>query len=116
MNTAYLESLTASWRSDADTLRRRGAEQLAECMESMAAEFEAALREWMDEQLTLEEAAAERGLKYDTMRKRVERGVYVNVGKKGAPRVRRANIYKNGRITAVDDKLDIAEQILRACD
>jgi len=78
---------------------------------SLAAELEAALREWMDERLTLEDAAEERGLNYDAMRKRLERGVYVNVGKKGAPRIRRADLY-NGQPREVS----IVEQVLAGLD
>ncbi len=88
VNLATLESLTESWRREADVFRRYGS-PLAGVCELHAEELEERIREWQLETLTLEEAAAESGLSYSAVQKKVRRGEWPNAGKKGAPRVER---------------------------
>ena len=66
--------LTAHWRTDATTLRRRGAEPQATTLETCAEELEAALREHELEALTLQEAAGESGYSAEHLRRRVRDG------------------------------------------
>lgn len=84
--------LIARWRSDAEVLRRRGAPALAEALESAADEAETWWREWRLELLTLQEAAGETGLAYDTAQRKVASGEWPNRGSKGRPRVYRADV------------------------
>ena len=60
---------------------------------SYAADLEERLREWWLEELTIEDAATELGVNYDAMRKRLANGSTTNAGRKGAPRVRRCDLY-----------------------
>lgn len=90
---ATLRSLAETWRTQAELLRRRGAPQQAETLESAAEDLEDRLREWKLELLTLEEAAEEAGLAYDTIQRKVAEGEIPNAGEKNAPRVRRAALH-----------------------
>lgn len=90
-----LEALTdqvASWREEADLLRRRGAPRQADVLESAAEDLEDRLREWRLEALSLEQAARESGLAYDTVQRKVGSEL-PNAGEKGSPRVRRCDLH-----------------------
>lgn len=91
--TAALRSLASDWRGDAELLRRRGAPQQANALESAAEDLEERLREWGAELLTLEGAAEEAGLAYDTIQRKVSSGEIPNAGEQGSPRVRRADLH-----------------------
>jgi hypothetical protein len=84
--------LPAAWRERATELRRFGAEPQAVTLEAVAAELEAALRAADDEELTLKEAAAESGYSAERLRHKVAEGDVPNAGRKGAPRIRRADL------------------------
>ena len=83
--------LTDSWRKEAELFRRRGLNEAADVAESYAAELETVLREYRLAELTLTEAAAEAGLKYDTIQGKVASGEIPNAGRPGSPRVRRCD-------------------------
>lgn len=87
-----IRDLPQEWRVEADVLRRRKAPLRAELMESLAEQLEQRLREWRLELLTLEQAAHEAGVKYDTIQRKVGSEIQ-NAGEKGAPRVRRADLH-----------------------
>ena len=116
MNTARLQSLAAAWRDEADLLRRRGLEREARMVESFAAQLEERLQEWELQELTLEEAATELGLKYDTVQRRVACGELPNAGRKGSPRVRRRDLYGGASSTphlvTESGEPDIASEVL----
>lgn len=81
-----------SWREEADLLRRRGAPRQAEVLESAADDLEERLEEWRLEALSLEDAARESGLAYDTVQRKVGSEL-PNAGEKGSPRVRRCDLH-----------------------
>ena len=112
MNLQPLQDLAAEWRTEAELFRRRGMEDSARLAESYAHDLEGRIREWGLEALTLEEAALETGLAYDTLQKKVSRGSIPNVGAKRAPRVRRCDLYGTPRPCLVEDE-SLAETILR---
>lgn len=87
-----LRSLVDTWQQEAHLLRRRGAPQQADTLESAAEELEDRLRGWSLELLTLEEAAREAGLAYDTVQRKVGSEI-PNAGETGSPRVRRADLH-----------------------
>lgn len=89
---ATLRSQADTWRSEAKLLRRRGAPQQADTLVSAAEDLEDRLREWALELLTLEEAARETGLAYDTIQRKVGSEL-PNAGQQGNPRVRRADLH-----------------------
>ena len=66
--------LAAQWRTDADTLRKRGAVAQAVAVESCADELERELARWEDQLLSITEAAAESGLSEETLRRQVRLG------------------------------------------
>jgi len=101
-----------TWRSEATLLRRRGAHQQADVLESCAADLEAWLREHDLEALTLEQAAIESGYSYSALQKKVAGGELANVGKKHAPRIRRADLPR--KATRLQTANDIAEVALAA--
>ena len=84
--------LAQRWREEALLLRRRAATLQAEVLESCAAELEACSKERDIEALTLSQAADESGFTYSALEKMVRRGAIANVGRRGAPRVRRRDL------------------------
>ena len=84
--------LVESRREEAALFRRRGLHQAADVAESYAADLEAAVREYSLATLTLTEAAAETGLKYDTIQRKVASREIPNAGRPGSPRVRRCDL------------------------
>ena len=91
---ALISLLTTRWRTEAETLHRRGADEQAHVLESCAVELEEQGRAFSLEALTLEQAVAESGFSYSAVQKMVSNGTIPNVGKKGAPRVRRGDLPK----------------------
>jgi hypothetical protein len=85
-------SLSTRWRALAETLRAHAAEGAALAYERTADELDAALRLQADELLTLEEASAESGLTADHLGREVRNARIPNAGRKGAPRIRRADL------------------------
>ncbi len=89
-----LSRLTTRWRTEAEILHRRGADEQADVLESCASELVDEGRFLSLEALTLEQAAKESGYSYSALQKLTRDGTISNVGKKGAPRVRRADLPK----------------------
>ena len=118
MNLEPFRALAAGWRDDAAMLERRCLEREARMVESFASDLEQRLREWELQALTLEQAATELGLKYDTVQRRVACGGLPNAGRKGAPLVRRCDLYGGGsstpRLVNESGEPDIADEVLLA--
>lgn len=87
-----IEQLANRWREDAETLERYHDAALAAVCREHADALVAALRDAGDEALTLAEAAAESGFSRDRLRHLVADGSIANVGVKGSPRIRRADV------------------------
>lgn len=70
-----------------------------------------------DDVVTLREASAMGGYDYDSLQRMVSAGSIENVGRKGAPRIRRADVpVKPGhslRLPATGDQLSVRRQIVR---
>ncbi len=109
-----LASLLSQWRTDADTLRRRGAEGQAVALESCADDLERELARWEGQLLSITEAAAESGLSQETLRRHVRLGklpaerrpgknTHLRIRRRDLCRVRRA-----GRVPKVDSPASTA--------
>jgi hypothetical protein len=110
------DALAAEWRSRASELRRYGAEPQAVTLEAAAAELDAALREAANEELTYTEAVAESGYSERRLREMIAEGLIPNAGRKGAPRIRRADLPRRvGKATATgyDPAADAARLLRR---
>lgn len=93
-----LRELLDAWRAEAEMLRGRyGDERGARLCEVHADELEARLIMHLDEELTLQEAATESGYSYQHLRALIAGGQLTNVGRKGAPRVRRRDLPRKPR-------------------
>lgn len=115
MTAPAVHPLAQQWREDARTLRRRASETQADVLESCAQDLEAWSREQALEALTLNQAAQESGYSYSALEKMVREGRLPNVGSKGAPRVRRANLPRKGeRSTFHSEEPGLAQQILQS--
>jgi len=109
------QNLPGRWRSEADGFRKLGANGQALTLELCASELEQAQREWTLQELTLEEAAAESGLSYSAIQKKLAAGKLPNAGKKGSPRVRRGDLPKkpsNREPRLESDGPDLAGELL----
>ena len=89
-------TLPPTWRARADELERF-APAAAEAFRAAADELEEAIRTAGDATLTLAEASMESGLAERTLRQHVAEGKLPNAGRKGAPRIRRADLPKRAR-------------------
>ena len=111
MDLSALRSLSGRWRDEADRFERDAVPGHAAVLRRVAGELDDVLRAWWTEPLRLQEAAEEAGLEYRAIQKRVERGRVPNVGKKGAPRVRRCDLYEGGPRLETGEP-DLAEEVL----
>lgn len=99
-----LARLPDDWRAQAENLRKFGAEPQAIALTRAADELEAVLSRAADEQLTLEQAELESGYTRDHLRHLVASGEIPNAGRKGSPRIRRADLpRKPGTTSAAYD-------------
>lgn len=119
MDLSRLRDLAGRWRSEAEVFRRRGLEEQATAADSYADDLEKELREWELEALTLEEAAAESRWSYDTVQRKVAAGEIPNAGRRGAPRVRRCDLYGAPAATPAEgiqdeDGPDLAGELLES--
>ena len=87
-----LLALAARWREEAGLLRGYGASEAAATAELHAQQVIEAVKRAEDEELTLEEAATASGFARRTLRGKVASGEIPNVGRKGAPRIRRGDL------------------------
>ncbi len=112
MNHDALLALADRWRDEAAVHERDGVLGHAAVLRRVADELTESLDRWWLEELTLEEAAEEKGRSYDTIQRRVASGDLPNVGRKHRPRVRRTDLYRRGT-TAGDERMrDIAAELL----
>ena len=92
--------LADQWEADAKKLREYGQESAANVAELHAHQLREALRAAGDEALTLAESAAESGYSKRRLRELVAQGSVPNAGRKGAPRIRRADLPRKAKSTA----------------
>lgn len=117
---AIIGRLTTTWRSRASMFDRHGAIEAARAYTIVAQELEDSLREFLDQELTLTEAAAASGCSVDTIGRMIREGRVENVGRKHAPRVRRSDLLHKRRplrdstdsTTLVPNKAAIARAIV----
>ena len=92
-----MEDLPATWRKQAETLRRYGGETPAVALESCAEQLDAALQERDEATLTLRDAARESGYSTDHLGRLVRDGKIPNAGRPGAPRIARMHLPRKTR-------------------
>ena len=88
----FTATVCAAWMAEADALSRRGLDEAARLMRSMATELGERATEWADQPVTLREAAEFGGYAYSTLEHRVRVGELPNAGEKGNPRLRRRDV------------------------
>lgn len=86
--------LIERWKQEAQLYDRRGLTEFAALVRSFVAEVEMFDRERALEALTLEQAASESGYTAPHLGQLVRDGQIENVGRPGAPRIRRADLPK----------------------
>jgi hypothetical protein len=92
------QRLSEEWRARATMFRSYGADAAAKTLEECARELELGFETWLDQPLTLDEAAAESGYSYSSLQKRVSNQELPNAGDKGTPRVRRRHLPYKPRV------------------
>lgn len=118
MNTDPLARLAEEWEEEADLLRRRGAPQQAEALESAAEDLCRRLQEWGGQPLTVAEAAEESEYSERRLRELLSEETLPNAGEDGAPRIRRRDLpAKPGgsepTLDVADGDESLAEEALR---
>jgi len=102
MNPASgIAELLAKWEDDASALERYSDARGAAVCRLHAAELGEAIRASQDELLTIAESARESGYSEDHIRHLIANDRVPNSGKKGAPRIRRANLPIKARARSV---------------
>lgn len=91
--------LPGAWRAKAEEIRRF-APTAAEAFEACAEELEQAQRAHDQEPLRLRQAALEGGYDEDSLGRMVKEGRIKNVGRKGAPLIRRCDVPRKPRPVA----------------
>jgi hypothetical protein len=92
-----LLDLAARWREEAGLLRGYGASEAATAAELHAQQVVEAVKRAEDEELTLEEAAVASGYSKRRLSELIADGTIPNVGRKGAPRIRRADLPRKAK-------------------
>lgn len=95
-----LHTLAAEWRERAELLARHGAGEAAATLRTVADELEGTVQAAEDKILTLAEAVEESGYSERRLRELITDGTIPNAGRKGAPRVRRADLPRRARAQA----------------
>ena len=104
-----LAVLTAQWRDEAETLRKRGAAAQAVALESCADELERALRDRDNELLNLTDAARLSGYSSEHLGRMVRDGVIPNAGRPNAPRIRNGDLPRKVGLPSGDEPMHIAD-------
>ena len=113
VDLAPFRELADRWLSEADKYEGDGALVRADALlRRVARELTETLGEWWTEPLGLQQAAEEAGLNYRALQKRIERRQVPNVGKKGAPLVRRCDLHGGGGPMLQTGEPDLAEEVL----
>ena len=87
-----LADLVDRWSAEATSLERWGDERGATILRQCAIELNAATRAHDDEELTITEASAASGYSRDHLRALVASGEIPNAGRRGSPKIRRADL------------------------
>lgn len=87
-----VEALPGRWRDEAELLRECGADGQADTLERCAGELETGIAAQRLDAVTLEEASAIGGYSYSHLQHLVADGDIPNVGRPGAPRIRRCDV------------------------
>ena len=93
-------TLPGAWRERGALLRRHGATEAAATLNTVADELEMSLRAEADDVLTLAAAAAASGFSRDHLTRLLRAGTIRNVGRRHAPRIRRADLPRKVRAIA----------------
>ena len=92
--------LAAGWVKDAKFLREHGASEAAATTEKHAEQLTEAVAEAEHEILTLDEAASVSKYSKRRLRELVADGSISNYGRKGAPRIRRADLPRKPQVAS----------------
>jgi len=93
IDLTLLRALPLEFREEAEVLRRWGLVEAAEAAERAASRIEERIQQWLEEELTVAEAASEAGLSTSAAEKRLASGRWPNAGRRYRPRVRRRTLY-----------------------
>lgn len=93
------DELISEWGRRADEMAEHGIDAVARAYRIAIAELQTAQRAAADETLTLAEAARESGYSVGRLRHMVADGTVPNAGRKGAPRIRRADLPRRAQRT-----------------
>ena len=113
--------LAERWNHEAAALRHRGLVPLADMVESFANDLVAEANAWLDQSLTLREAAEFGGYSYSALEGRVRVGQLPNAGEQGSPRLRRRDVPLKimpppRTLTRAGTDVDDLDQLLKAID
>ena len=88
----FVSARVAQLQDEEALLRRRGLVEAADLVGSISHELTETATAWLDEAITLQEAADLSGCSYSTIESQLRVGKLCNAGEKGRPRVRRRDL------------------------
>lgn len=97
-----LNSLADKWISEGELLRTYGDERGAAVCALHASELRRVAQQYGDELMTLAEASLASGYAERSLRLMIAQGTLANAGRKGAPRIRRADLPRKPRSQDAD--------------
>lgn len=106
--------LAERWEAEAQLLRRHGCESAATTAELHASQLRDALRAVEFETLTLEQAAEVSGYSYGHLSDLIRQGVIRDAGRKGSPRIRRADLPRRPGSSSPSSRIELVEQSIQA--
>ncbi len=113
LNVDPIRAVAEEWRRDASRFRQYGDERGARTCELHAAELESVVRDHLMEAITVAEACDESGYSESRLRALLAEGKLTNVGREGAPRIRRTDL--PAKPTAAESSnVSLADQALAA--
>ena len=92
MIAEFVAYVLGEWTPEVAQMRRRRQREAAALLESLCVELQERSERWLDEQLTLAEAAEISGVSYSTLQYLVAVGDIRNAGRRGRPRIRRGDL------------------------
>ena len=114
MLAEFVAHVVGEWTPEVVQMRRRGQRETAALLESLCVELQDHADQWLDQHMTLAEAAETSGVSYSTLQYLVAAGDIVNAGHRGRPRVRRRDLpyRRTDRDSLIRPTDDVGEELI----
>ena len=113
MLAEFVAYVVGEWTPEVAQMERRGQREAAALLKSLCVDLQEHAEHWLDERLTLAEAAETSGVSYSTLQHLVAVGDIRNAGHRGRPRVHRGDLpYRRTDSPLVQSNDDVGEDLI----